>query len=93
MALRTRGLPVVHWQDVTLDALHSLWSLLYTAANCTPYERFFKFERQSSIGGSMPTWLLTPGPVLLKRHVCTSKSDPLLNEVELLQDNPQYAHI
>ena len=41
----------------------------------------------------MPTWLSSPGPVLLKRHVRTSKSDPLVDEVELLQVNPQYAHI
>ena len=41
----------------------------------------------------MPSWLITPGPVLLKRHVCTSKDDPLVDKVELLQANPQYAHI
>ena len=29
MALRTRGLPVTHWQDVLPDALHSLRSLLW----------------------------------------------------------------
>ena len=41
----------------------------------------------------MPSWLITPGPVLLKCHVRTSKDDPLVDEVELLQANPQYAHI
>ena len=90
MALETRGLPVTRWQDVLPDALHSLRSLLCTATNCTPHERFFKFERRSSCG---PTWLSSPGAVLLKRHVRTSKSDPLVDEVELLQANPQYAHI
>ena len=93
MALNTRGLPVTHWQDVLPDALHSLRSLLCTATNCTPHERFFKFERRSSTGGSVPTWLSTPGPVLLKRHVRASKSDPLVDEVQLLQANPQYAHV
>lgn len=93
MALKTRGLPVTRWQDVLPDALHSLRSLLCTATNCTPHERFFKFERRSSCGASVPTWLSSPGPVLLKRHVRTSKSDPLVDEVELLQANPQYAHI
>ncbi len=93
MALKTRGLPVTCWQDVLPDALHSLRSLLCTATNCTPHERFFKFERRSSCGGSVPTWLSSPGPVLLKRHVRTNKSDPLVDEVELLQENPQYAHI
>ena len=93
MALETRGLPVTCWQEVLPDALHSLRSLLCTATNCTPHERFFKFERRSSIGGSVPTWLSTPGPVLLKRHVRANKTDPLVDEVELLQANPQYAHI
>ena len=41
----------------------------------------------------MPTWLSVPGPVLLKRHIRTSKTDPLVDEVQLLQANPQYAHI
>ena len=93
MALKTRGLPLTHWQDVLPDALHSLRSLLCTVTNCTPHERFFKFERRSSTGESVPTWLLTPGPILLKRHVRTSKHDPLVDEVQLLQANPQYAHV
>ena len=93
MALKTRGLPITHWQELLPDALHSLHSLLSTATNCTLHERFFRFERRSSTGGSMPTWVLTPGPVLLKRYVCTSKSDPMVDEVQLLQANPQYAHV
>ena len=31
--------------------------------------------------------------MLLKRRVRASKTDPLVDEVELLQANPQYAHI
>ena len=93
MALKTRGLPVSRWQDVLPDALHSLKSLLCTATNCTPHERLFKYERKSSCKGSVPTWLSYPGPVLLKRHVRVSKSDPLVDEVELIEANPQYAHI
>lgn len=37
--------------------------------------------------------MLTPGPVLLKCHVCVDKSNLLVDEVQLLQDNPQYAHV
>ena len=33
------------------------------------------------------------GPVLLKCHVHISKDEPLVDEVELLQANPQYAHV
>jgi len=41
----------------------------------------------------MPTWLTTPGPVLLQRHVRNSKFEPLVDEVELIEANPSYAHI
>ena len=90
MTLGTRGLPVTHWHNVLPDALHSLQSL---ATNCTQHKRFFKFDGQLSTGGFMSTWLLTLGPVLLQRHVRTSKSDPLVDEVQLLQANPHYVHI
>ena len=36
---------------------------------------------------------MTPGTVLLKRHVRAHKSEPLVEEVELLKANPQYAHV
>ncbi|ROT74721.1 hypothetical protein C7M84_006746 [Penaeus vannamei] len=42
---------------------------------------------------AIPSWLCEPGPVLLRRHVRTSKTEPLVDEVELIQANPQYAHI
>ena len=58
------------------DALHSIRSLLSTATNCTPHERMFTYRRQSSSGNSVPTWLMTPGTVLMKRHVRNSKYDP-----------------
>ena len=51
------------------------------------------FRRRSSVEGSVPSWIITPGPVLLKCHVCTSKDDPLVDKVELLQANLQYAYI
>ena len=41
----------------------------------------------------IPTWLATPGPVYIKRQVRTSKMDPLVDEVELLQANHPYAHV
>ncbi len=41
----------------------------------------------------MPVWLTTPGPVLLKRHVRASKYDPLIEEADLIEANPNYAHV
>ena len=63
------------------------------STNETPHERFFGFSRRSSTGASIPTWLASPGPVYIKRQVRTSKMDPLVDEVELLQANPHYVHV
>ena len=88
MALKTRGL-----SPYGMLARCTPCSLLCTATNCSPHERLLKYARRSSVGGSVPSWLITLGPVLLKRHVRTSKDDPLVDEVKLLQANQQYAHI
>ena len=68
-------------------------SLLCTATNATPHERLFTNQRRSTSGTSVPTWLTTPGLVLLKRQVRKSKFDPLVDEVELIEANPKYAHV
>ena len=75
------------------DALHSIRSLLSTATNTTPHERFFGYQRRSSCGSSIPSWLSTPGPVMLRRFVRHSKTDPLIDEVQLMDVNPSYAYI
>lgn len=90
---KSRGLAVHQWEAVLLDSLHSIRSLLCTQTNATPHERMFLFTRRSTSGTSLPSWLLTPGPVYLKRHVRSSKYDPVVDEVELLEANTQYAHI
>ena len=92
LACKSRGLDIEHWEVVLPDALHSIRSLLCTATNVTPHERMFSFPRRSATGESMPSWL-NPGPVYLKRRVRTSKHEPLVDEVELLEANPNYAHI
>ncbi|GAA47826.1 hypothetical protein CLF_100847 [Clonorchis sinensis] len=53
----------------------------------------FQFERRSSCGLSIPTWLTIPGPVLLKRFDRASKYEPVVEEVELINCNPHYAHV
>ena len=92
LCLESRSLPVQAWEAVLPDALHSLRSLLCTATNCTPHERLFSFPRKSVSGTSMPTWLTTPGKVLLRKFV-RNKDESLVQEVELLESNPLYAHI
>jgi len=79
LALKTHKLPTICWQDILPDALHSIRTLLCTPINETPHERLFNFQRRSTTGSSIPSWLATPGPVLPKRHVKTSKFDPLVD--------------
>ena len=92
LALMSQNLDVKHWESVLPNALHSLRSLLSTATNCTPHERFFSFPRRSPSGNSLPSWLV-PGPVLLRNFVRSGKHDNLVNEVELIDVNPVFANI
>ena len=93
LSLKSKGLDISQWEIVLLDALHSIRSLLCTETNTTPHERIFQYSRRSTTGHSLPTWLLSPGPVYLKRNVRASKYDPLVDEVDLLDANPHYAHV
>ena len=93
LALRTLKLPECQWEQVLDQVLNSIRSLLCTSTNQTPHERLLSFHRKSFNGYSLPSWLATPGPVLLRRFVRSSKSDPLVEEVELESANPFYAHI
>ena len=92
LALASKGLAVEQWEKVLPDALHSIRSLLSTATNETPHDRFFNFQRKSSQGASLPSWL-SPGPVFLRKFVRSNKQDDLVEEVELTHVNPKYAYV
>ncbi|KAG8334372.1 hypothetical protein J6590_108547 [Homalodisca vitripennis] len=93
LSLKSKGLDQRYWESVLPESLHSIRSLLCTATNCTPHERMFIHPRRSTKGTSLPAWLLQPGPVLTRRNVRSSKYEPLVDEVELVEANPQYALI
>ena len=93
LCLKSQGLPINNWEQVLPQALHSIRSLLCTATNTTPHDRLFKYHRKSETGTSLPEWLTTPGTVLMKRNVQHSKYEPLVEEVELIETNPRYAHV
>ena len=57
----------------------------------TPHERFFNFQRRSCSGTSLPTWLTNRDKVFVPRFVRNSKSEPLVDEVGLINVNPTYA--
>jgi len=68
------------------EALLAVRSLVCLATIEMPHERLFQFSRRAITGTSLPSWLLTPGPVLLRRFVrrkddrwtWTSRSEPVL---------------
>ena len=91
LALKDRQLPTSKWDTVLPDVLHSIRSLLCTRTNVAPHEQFLGFDRRSMLGISTSSWLSCPGPVLLKRHVRSSKYDSHVEEVELIHATPSYA--
>ena len=48
----------------------------------------FSYQCCYSTGQSIPSWLSEPGKVLLKKYVMHSKYDPLVEEVDLMEANP-----
>jgi len=86
LLLHGRGLPEHRWEDVLAEALHAVRSLVCLSSNETPRERLFRFPRRSMNGMALPSWLLTPGTVLLRRHV-RRKGDPFCDPVELVGGN------
>ena len=72
LVLASAKLPVECWESVLPDVFHSIRSLLSTATNTTPHERFFKFPKNSTQSNSLPTWM-SPGPVLLRKFVRSTK--------------------
>lgn len=93
LSLRSKNLPTESWQLVLSTALHSIRSLLCTSTNTTPHERMFNHPRRSPNGDSLPSWLMTPGPVLLKKNVRNSKYDNIVERVQLIEANPAYSHV
>jgi len=88
--LHGRGLAEDRWKEVLAEALHAVRSLVCLSANETPHERLFRFPRRSNNGMALPSRLLTPGTVLLHRHV-RNKGNPFCDPVELVEGNPTYS--
>ena len=87
-----RVFPEDLWETVLRETLHAVQSLVCLSTNETPYDRFLRFPRKAMAGSPLPTWLLHPGPILLRRHV-RNKGDPLCDSVELVEGNQTYSVI
>ena len=91
LALKYYNLPLSRWKLVLAEALHSIQSLLCMTTNATPHECFFIFQCRSTSGMSLPSWVTTGSKALIKCFVRHSKSDPLVDEMEIIYVNPNYA--
>ena len=92
VSLHSRKLKLSDWESVLPDALHSVRSLLCTATNQSPHERLFNYERRSTSGKTMPSWV-KPGPVYIRNHVKQNKMSPPVSSATLINANPEYAHV
>lgn len=93
LALKTKNIDIKYWEYALNNALHCIRSLLCTATNVTPHERMFHHSRRSVNGSSLPTWLTSNGPVFLRRHVRENKYEPVVEQVQLLEANPEYSYV
>lgn len=62
-----------------------------TSINTIPHEQICQHNRKSSIRYSLPSWLMTPDPVLMKRHVHQNEYKLLVDGVELPEGNSVYS--
>lgn len=93
LVCKSRNIGIECWESVLSNALHSIRSLLCTATNSTPHERMFSHPRRTSYGTSTPSWLLNPGPILMRKSNRLSKYQPIVEEVQLVGGNSDYAHV
>ena len=87
------NLPLSRWESVLAEALHSIRSLLCTTTNATPHERFFIFQRRSTTDMSLPSWMTTGSKAFTKHFVRHFKSNPLVDEVQIIHVNPNYEQV
>ena len=90
--LHGKRLSEERWESVLLEALHAIRSLVCLATNEIPHERLFCFSRKATFGAALPSWLLAPGTVLLRRFV-RNNGEPLYDPVEQIEANGHYSVI
>jgi len=92
LLLHSERLSADLWATVLPEAHHAVRSLVCLSTNETPHERFLRFPRKAMAGSALLSWLLHPGPILLRRHV-RNKGDPLCDLVELVEGNQTHSVI
>ena len=83
--LQSRGLLPDKWESVMDQALASMRCVSSTATNESPHQRFFAFDRRSSVGFSTPKWMQPGKTVYLKQYVRPTKDHPLVSPVKIIE--------
>ena len=74
-------------------ALHSICSLLSIPLTVLHTNAYSISKKKSATGDSIPTRLTRSKLALLKRHLRGSKYEPLVETVDILEVNTNYAHV
>ena len=72
--LHSRGLSEDRWEEMLHDVLASIRTLICTATNGTPHDRFFGFPRRRSSALRIANWLAPNNNIYVKTFV-RNKSD------------------
>ena len=75
------------WQLVLPEVLDHCRVLLQI------HEHFLSFSRRSSHNISLPFWLMSLGPLQIKRFVRNNKTNPYVDQVKLLKSNSTYTNM
>ncbi|XP_072098229.1 uncharacterized protein [Mobula birostris] len=69
------------------------FNLTYNKDKCVFGTTRLAILGKSTTGTTLPSWLTSPGPVLLRKHARSNKYSPIVERVHLLHANPQYAYV
>ena len=75
LAIRSWNVTEKYSELILSKVLHSAKLLLCTSTNTTLQEHFFAFPHHLSHSRSLPSWLMSPGLILLWRFIRNSKID------------------
>ena len=88
-----RGLTGDRWKEMLSDVLASIRTLICTATNSTPNDRFFGFPRRRSSALRIANWLAPDNNIYVKNFV-RNKSDPLVKPAKVVEViNDQFVRV
>jgi len=90
--LKDKDLDMSKWDSVIDVSLGNIRSLMNTSTNESPHERFFSFDRRSFVQQNENNEVNRQRYMYLRKFV-RGKTDPLVEQVEVINFNPKYSEI